>query len=431
MKRVEWSQLRRGEQSQLLARPAADSADELYVSVRRILDQVKADGDIALRALTRRFDAAQLQDLRVSTEEFERAEESLPDELKLAIEQAFERISKWHAAGASVEFEVETAPGVSCGRIIRPIRAVGLYVPAGSAPLPSTALMLGVPAGLAGCAQIILCTPPNAQGQADPAVLYVAKRCGISQVFKLGGAQAMAAMAYGTNSVPICDKLFGPDNRWVTAAKQLLSAEPNGPAIDMPAGPSEVLVIADGSANAEFVAADLLSQIEHGPDSQAILLTDSDELLEACKNALTEQVARLPRANIITESIHNVRLIRCDDIESAIQISNGYGPEHLILSVEQPRLWLDRVQSAGSVFLGNYAPESVGDYCSGTNHVLPTGGATRAYSGVSLASFQRMISIQELSAAGLQGIGNCAVTLARAEGLEAHAQSVLLRMASI
>jgi len=320
---------------------------------------------------------------------------------------------------------------VRCGRILRPIRRVGLYVPAGTAPLPSSALMLGVPAALAGCEEIVLCTPPRADGSADPAVLAAANLCGIRRVFKLGGAQAIAAMAFGTDSVPGCDKLFGPGNRYVTAAKQLATTLAGGPAIDMPAGPSEVLVIADAGAPAVHVAADLLSQAEHGPDSQVVLLTDSATLVEAVAAEVARQLAELPREAIATRALEHARLVKVDSIAEAIAISNDYAPEHLILALREPRAWLADVRSAGSVFLGDYAPEGLGDYCSGTNHVLPTNGAARAWSGVSVASFQKSISVQEVTRAGLAAIGPCAVEIARAEGLEAHAQSVLRRLETV
>jgi histidinol dehydrogenase len=325
-------------------------------------------------------------------------------------------------------FSIETAPGVRCGRILRGIGRVGLYVPAGSAPLPSTALMLGVPAALAGCAEVVVCTPPRPDGRADPAVLAAARLCGIDRVFKLGGAQAIAALAFGSDTVPACAKLFGPGNAYVTAAKQLVATLDGGPAIDLPAGPSEVMVIADARASASAVAADLLSQAEHGADSQVLLVTDSARLSDAAIAQLEPQLACLPRRATARAALAHARVILVDSIADAVAVSNEYAPEHLILAVAEPESWLDRVRCAGSVFLGDHAPESLGDYCSGTNHVLPTNGAARACSGVSVASFQTSISVQSVTAAGLAGIGPCAVTLARAEGLEAHAQAVLRRL---
>jgi histidinol dehydrogenase len=428
MKRIVWNQLDEAARAACLARPGGGDQSEVEAAVRRVFDQVRADGDTALRALTRRFDGVEIGDLAVSAEEFAAAQAQLAPALRDALAQARDRLVSWHRAGMAAEFEVETAPGVVCGRLLRPIPRVGLYVPAGTAPLPSTALMLGVPAQLAGCAEVVLCTPPRADGTADPAVLAAAALCGITRAFKLGGAQAIAAMAFGTPTVPRCDKLFGPGNRYVTAAKQLAAMMAGGPAIDMPAGPSEVLVIADAGAPPAHVAADLLSQAEHGPDSQVILLTDSEALVESVALEVARQLAELPREAIAQRALEHARLVRVESLEQAFDISNEYAPEHLILALRQPRAWLGRVASAGSVFLGDFAPESLGDYCSGTNHVLPTNGAARAWSGVSVASFQTAISVQEVSRAGLAAIGPCAVEIARAEGLEAHAQSVLRRL---
>lgn len=430
MKRLDWTAMDEAARAAALARPGLADQGSVEAAVRRVFDQVRADGDTALRALTRRFDGVQLGDFEVRAEEFDQAEAEITDALREAMVEACDRIEAWHRAGAPAGFELETAPGVACGRVLRPIGRVGLYVPAGSAPLPSTALMLGVPARLAGCPEVLLCTPPRADGRADPAVLVAARLCGIARVFKLGGAQAIAAMALGTDAVPRCDKLFGPGNRYVTAAKQFATAMAGGPAIDMPAGPSEVLVIADAGASPVFVAADLLSQAEHGPDSQVLLVTDSPALLEAVADEVPRQLAQLPRAAIAAQALAHARLVRVASLERAFALANAYAPEHLILALRDPRPWLDRVHDAGSVFLGDYAPEGLGDYCSGTNHVLPTGGAARGWSGVSVASFQKAISYQQVSRAGLAGIGPCAVTLARAEGLEAHAQSVLRRLES-
>lgn len=429
MNRLDWTKLDPAGRDRALERPGGGEQDDLENAVRRIFNQVRADGDGALRALTRRFDNVELAAFAVTEAEFAEAEAGLDPALRAAMEQAIGRLRAWHEAGMGSGFEVETAPGVSCGRMLRPIARVGLYVPAGSAPLPSTALMLGVPAALAGCPQVVMCTPPRPDGRADPAVLVAAKLCGIGQVFKLGGAQAIAAMALGTGSVPRCDKLFGPGNRYVTAAKQFAAMMAGGPAIDMPAGPSEVLVIADAGASPEHVAADLLSQAEHGPDSQVILATDSPDLLDAVAVEVDRQLAGLPRRDIATQALQHARLFRVGSLDEAFGLSNAYAPEHLILALREPRAWLDKVQSAGSVFLGDYAPEGLGDYCSGTNHVLPTNGAARAWSGVSVASFQKAISFQEVSRAGLAAIGPAAVVMARAEGLEAHAQSVLRRLA--
>ena len=430
MKTFIWNQCSDGLKQELLQRPVQATQKELAENVARIVEQVKADGDTALRALTRRFDGVELSSFKVTEDEFNKAEESISKELKKAMLDAKQRLEMWHEAGKPTEFEIDTAEGVRCGRILRGISTVGLYVPAGTAPLPSTALMLGVPAKIAQCAQVILCTPVRSNGEADPAVLAAAKLCGISNVFKLGGAQAIAAMAFGTETIPRCDKIFGPGNSYVTQAKQQVSTMQDGPAIDMPAGPSEVLVIADAGANAAFVASDLLSQAEHGSDSQVILLSDSAQLIASVAIEIQKQLEKLPREAIAEKALANSRAMVVDSIDAAIKISNAYAPEHLILALRNPQRFLSQVTAAGSIFLGDYAPESLGDYCSGTNHVLPTNGAARAYSGVSVASFQKSISIQTVTQIGLNTIGPCAVTLANAEGLQAHANSVLLRMSA-
>ena len=428
---LEWAMLDAGTRRALLRRPVQERGEELGAAVARILDQVRADGDASLRALTRRYDGCELATFAVSDAEFAEAEAGLDPALKQAIAEAKERIEIFHRAAAPQTVAIETAPGVVCERVTRPIARVGLYVPAGSAPLPSTALMLGVPAQIAKNPQVVLCTPAGKDGRADAAVLYVAALCGIRQVFKLGGAQAVAAMAFGTESVPACDKLFGPGNSYVTEAKRQVAALADGPAIDMPAGPSEVLVIADASANPEFVAADLLSQAEHGPDSQVLLLADNHAVLESVRTALARQLAQLPRADIARVALAKSRLIRVASLVEAVAISNDYAPEHLILNVREPRTLLPRVENAGSVFLGPWSPEAVGDYCSGTNHVLPTYGYARAWSGVSVASFIKQITVQELSADGLRAIGPSAATLARAERLNAHERAVTLRLADL
>ncbi|MQS41473.1 histidinol dehydrogenase [Xanthomonas translucens] len=427
MNRLDWNSLDAQARTQALTRPAQTVAAQTRAAVAQLLDDVRSRGDAALREITARFDGVVLQRFEVGADEFAAAEAAVPTVLREAMAQAAARIETFHRAGMTQPYAVETAPGVVCERVVRPIGRVGLYVPAGSAPLPSTALMLCVPAALAGCREVVLCTPPRADGSADPAVLVAAKLTGVDRVFKLGGAQAIAAMGFGTASVPSCDKLFGPGNGYVTEAKQQL-AQAGVAAIDMPAGPSEVLVIADVGADAAFVAADLLSQAEHGPDSQVLLLSDSAELIEAVEDEIERQLATLPRASIARQALAASRLIQVGTLEDAFAISNRYAPEHLILALREPRAWLERVEAAGSVFLGDYTPEALGDYCSGTNHVLPTNGAARAYSGVSVASFQNFVSVQSASRAGIAAIGACAVTMARAEGLDAHANAVALRM---
>jgi len=431
MKRLDWNALDAVAQLQALARPAQSRAEELRRGVEAIVAKVRAEGDAALRELSAKYDRCAIEAIEVTAKEFAAAEAALAPGLKAAIEEAATRIAAFHRESAPRPVAVETAPGVRVERVLRPIAKVGLYVPAGSAPLPSTALMLGVPAGLAGCREVVLCSPARADGRCDEAVLYAARVTGVHRVFKLGGAQAIAAMAYGTESVPRCDKLFGPGNAWVTEAKLQVSGDPDGAAIDMPAGPSEVLVIADGKADPEFVAADLLSQAEHGPDSQVILLSPSDALLDRVAVEVERQCAALPRASIATQALAQSRLILVDSLAQAVAVSNRYAPEHLILQVTEPRALLDGIDSAGSIFLGAWTPESVGDYCSGSNHVLPTYGYARSYSGVSVASFQKQITVQELSADGLRAIGPCTATLAEAEQLEAHRRAVTLRLAAL
>jgi histidinol dehydrogenase len=423
-----WNDLTPIDRVRTLQRPVQAEDSVRQQDIERIIAQVRADGDHTLRALTRRFDGAQLAELCVSAEEIAAAEPQLSAELKQAMQAAYHRIKLFHAACAPQPVVLETSPGVLCERIPIGIETVGLYVPAGTAPLPSTALMLGVPAALAGCARVLICSPPNQAGQVHPTVLYAAKLCGITQVFKLGGAQAIAAMAYGTQAVPKCDKIFGPGNAWVTQAKQIVSADPEGAAIDMPAGPSELLVIADAQAQPNIVAADLLSQAEHGPDSQVVLISDSAALIEAVQQQMQVQSALLPRRDIVLRALGQSRYILAADLATAVQISNQYAPEHLILNVSQPRTLLSAVRNAGSVFMGALTPESTGDYNAGTNHVLPTYGYARAYSGVSVASFQKLVTVQTLSQTGLRHIGPEAIVFARAEALEAHARAVEMRL---
>jgi histidinol dehydrogenase len=431
MKSVDWNTLDDAGRIAILARPAQQGTAEVCESVRAMIHQVRSDGDAALLELGRRLDCRDLDSLSVDDEEFDRAGSVLAAELKAAINEAHARIKVFHKACMMPSVYVETAPGVRCERITRPIERVGLYVPAGSAALPSTALMLGVPAVLAACPQVVLCTPPRADGRCDEAVLYAARLCGIRKVYKLGGAQAIAAMAYGSESVPRCDKLFGPGNVWVTEAKRQIAADPEGAVVDMPAGPSEVLVIADAQADPEFVAADLLAQAEHGADSQVLLLSPSQALIDNVATVVRHQCEELPRAAIAARCLAQSSLIRVDSLEQAVAISNRYAPEHLIINTSDARGLLPLVTSAGSVFLGAWTPESIGDYCSGTNHVLPTYGAARAWSGLSVASFQKQMTVQESSLEGLRQIGPCTMTLARAEHLEAHARAVSLRLASM
>ncbi|AND68221.1 histidinal dehydrogenase/ histidinol dehydrogenase [Dyella thiooxydans] len=428
MKRLDWNTLDETARREALARPAQARADELKQGVAAIIAQVRAHGDVALRELSAKYDRCALDAIEVTAAEFDAAEAALDEALKSAIREAAGRIDTYHRASQPRSVGVETAPGVRVERMLRPITRVGLYVPAGTAPLPSTALMLGVPAAIAGCREVVLCSPARADGRCDEAVLFAARVTGVHRVFKLGGAQAIAAMAYGTDSVPKCEKLFGPGNAWVTEAKLQVSGDPEGAAIDMPAGPSEVLVIADDVARPAFVAADLLSQAEHGEDSQVVLLSPSAALLDAVAAEVDRQVATLPRSETALKALAQSRLIAVDSLAQAVEVSNRYAPEHLIIQTDEPRALLDGIESAGSIFLGSWTPESVGDYCSGSNHVLPTYGYARSYSGVSVASFVKQISVQEVSADGLRAIGPCTVTLAAAEQLEAHRRAVSMRL---
>ncbi|TCZ88107.1 histidinol dehydrogenase [Lysobacter sp. N42] len=428
MRRVRWSETDAATREALLQRPAQAVSSAVTASVAGLIAQVRRGGDAAVRELTSRFDGVDVDSLQVADEEIDAAVRGLPAALRDAIDAAARRIEAFHRAGMAQGYSLETAPGVVCERVLRPIRRVGLYVPAGSAPLPSTALMLGVPARLAGCAEIAVCTPPRRDGSVAPAVLAAAARCGIRRVFRIGGVQAIAAMAFGTASIPKCDKLFGPGNGWVTEAKRQVAMGEGGAAIDMPAGPSEVLVIADAGANPAFVASDLLSQAEHGPDSQVLLVSDSAVFVDAVQREIDAQLASLPRADVARRALAASRLIEVERLEDAFDISNAYAPEHLILALRNPRAWLPCVEAAGSVFLGDFAPEALGDYCSGTNHVLPTGGAARFTGGVSVASFQIAMTVQEVAREGIAAIGPCAVELARAEGLDAHLRAVALRL---
>jgi histidinol dehydrogenase len=426
---AEWASASAAERARLLARPRGRNLQAFHDDVRAIAERVRADGDRALLALARQHTGAVFESVAVAEHELDDAAGRLAGADRAALDSAIANIERFHAPQLRPPVCIETSPGVFCERVQRPIDAVGLYVPGGSAPLPSTAIMLAVPARIAGCRQRILCTPPRADGSCDPAVLYVARACGIERVFRAGGAQAIAAMAFGTESVPRVDKIFGPGNAWVMAAKQLLCGGPAGPAADLPAGPSEVLVIADDTANPEFVAADLLAQAEHGPDSQALLVSPSRELIHAVEAAIARQLPRLARREALQSSLRQSRAIRVPDLAAAAEVANAYAPEHLILAVADPRGFLPAVRTAGSVFLGHFTPEALGDYCSGANHVLPTHGYARTSSGLSVADFMREMTVQEASRAGLQSLGPVAERLARLEGLDAHAASVTLRLA--
>ena len=431
MRILDWQLLDAAARRAALARPAAALQPRMLQQAQAIIDAVRSEGDAAVYRCTREFDGVGPAELRVSAAEFIAARAELGGTQLAAIEKAIVNIDCFHRAGLPAALSLDVQPGVRCERVIRPLSAVGLYVPAGAAPLPSTVIMLAVPARIAGCGQRVLCTPPQRDGRANAAVLVAAQLCGIDQVFKIGGAQAIAAMAYGTSSVPKVVKIFGPGNAWVTAAKQLVAADPHGAALDMPAGPSEVLVIADDSACAEFIAADLLAQAEHDALSQAILLTTSATLAAQVADAVRTQMQTLSRRTILEQSIAGSRLLIVASLDEALAVSDSYAPEHLLIQTRNPRALLERVQHAGSVFLGNWSPEPLGDYCSGTNHVLPTYGHARAYSGLSVQDFTRRMTVQELSAAGLADLGPTATTLARLEGLDAHAAAVELRLAAL
>ncbi len=416
----------RSEWPKILARPVFDNTS-LQAKVQLVLDRVRLEGDIAVAAFTEQFDGVKLEDLLVTEAEFIEAASLIPDELKGAIQVAFENIRSFHATQLTQEQKIETMPGVTCWRKSIGIEKVGLYIPGGTAPLFSTILMLGIPSKLAGCQQVILCSPPNKEGKLHPAILFAARLVGIDKVFKIGGVQAIGAMAFGTESVPQVYKIFGPGNQYVTCAKQLIQQQ--GIAIDMPAGPSEVCVLADDSANAAFVAADLLSQAEHGADSQVLLVSTSEKLIAEVQKELSIQLNKLSRKELAIKSLENSTAILISNIYEAIDLVNAYAAEHLIISCEQAEKLSQSIINAGSIFLGNYSPESVGDYASGTNHTLPTNGFARAYSGVSVDSFVKKISFQQLTQAGLVGLSKTVELMAMAEGLDAHANAVRVRLA--
>lgn len=409
----------------LIKRPIK-KAQDLRTEVSSVFAQVQKLGDKALFDLTQKYDGVQLKELKVSEKEIRDAIDEIPDDLKQAILQAKENIDKFHSAQKEIFPKIETTPGVFCWRESRAIHKVGLYIPGGSAPLFSTVLMLGVPANIAGCGEIILCTPPQKDGRVNAAVLFSASLCGITQIYKIGGSQAIAAMSLGKTSVPKVDKIFGPGNQYVTQAKQI--AQEYGVAIDLPAGPSEVLVIADESAIPAFCAADLLAQAEHGADSQVVFIATDEKIFVEILSELENQLNNLSRKDISTEAISKSRFILLDNIEDALELSNLYAPEHLILSINDAEQAVDKVFNAGSVFLGNYTPESAGDYASGTNHTLPTNGYARNYSGVSLESFQKKITVQKITAAGIMNLGKTVEIMAEAEGLDAHKNAVSIRL---
>ena len=409
-----------------LCRRAEQDNSLIEERVKAIVERVEREGDAAIRALAQEIDGVELRSLKVEEQEFKQAEAKVSSEVKSAIEVAVKNITSFHTAQLPQEVRVETQPGVVC--IQRPvaIERVGLYIPGGTAPLFSTVLMLALPAKIAGCREVVLCTPTNKQGEVAAEVLYAARRCGVTSVFKVGGAQAVAAMAYGTESVPKVGKIFGPGNRYVTLAKQLVSGR--NTSIDMPAGPSEVMVMADESASAEFVAADFLSQAEHGKDSQAMVVCSSVAIAEAVKAEVERQAAQLSREEYVSESLRHSRAVVFDEREQMIAFANEYAAEHLIVAMEDAWSVVDKITAAGSVFVGNYSPESAGDYASGTNHTLPTSGWAHSCSGVNIDSFMRKMTIQELTQEGLQALAPTIIAMADAEGLGAHAAAVKVRM---
>ncbi|WP_261817178.1 histidinol dehydrogenase [Vibrio gallicus] len=424
MRTVTWQTLSEEQQNSVLQRPAITEGANITAAVSDVVGLVKKDGDAALKTLTAKFDGVELDNIRVSQSEIDTAAQRLSQEMKDALEQAYRNISTFHTAQKLPPLMVETQPGVVCEQVTRPINTVGLYIPGGSAPLPSTVLMLGVPAQIAGCRKVVLCSPPPIADE----ILYVAKLCNIDEVYNLGGGQAVAAMAYGTESVAKVDKIFGPGNAYVTEAKRQISNDFKGAAIDMPAGPSEVLVIADETADADFVAADLLSQAEHGPDSQVVLVTPSVMIADQVTDAVQRQLKELSRSEIAQQALASSLIIIAESITQAVSISNYYGPEHLIVQTKNPRELLPLLDNAGSIFLGEWSPESAGDYASGTNHVLPTYGYTRTYSSLGLADFSKRMTVQELSSQGLATLAPTVVTMADAEGLDAHKRAVTIRV---
>jgi len=412
----------------VLKRPTQSVAD-IEDTVNGIFEAVRGSGDSILRKYTQKFDGVVLGDFSVSESEMEEAKTLVPEELKEAIQLAKKNIEIFHTAQKTERITVETTPGVRCWQEKRPIQKVGLYIPGGTAPLFSTILMLAVPASIAGCKEVVLCTPPNKEGKVNPAILYTANLCGVTRIFKTGGIQAIAAMTFGTESIPQVYKIFGPGNQFVTVAKQL--ATKYGVAIDMPAGPSELLVMADDSANAAFVASDLLSQAEHGIDSQVILVSTSKQTIDKVEREVESQLPALPRKEIAQQAIANSKLIYVDNDQTAIDLINEYAPEHFIVCAENEDFYIANTMNAGSVFIGNYTPESAGDYASGTNHTLPTNGYAKQYSGVNLDSFLKSMTFQKINEKGIQNIGKTIELMAEAEGLHAHKNAVTLRLNSL
>ncbi len=431
MRRFVWKNLKEDVRDTALARPQAISDSSLIWDVREILSDVRENGDEAVKRLTQRFDGVKVDTLEVSTETLKEAWNALPASDKSVVERARRNIKSFHDAQIQDPIEVETEPGVLCRRETRAIETAGLYVPGGTAPLVSTLLMLAVPAKVAGVQNRIVVTPPGKDGKVDSTILAAAYRCKVSRLFVMGGAQAIGALAYGTETAPKCDKIFGPGNAWVAAAKSLVAQEAGGPAIDMPAGPSEAMVLADDAADPIFVASDLLSQAEHDTVAQVICVASSAEVADKIEAELENQVSGLPRESIARESLEHGRMFIADERADIIDIINRYAPEHLIIQLRDPDTYVGAIRNAGSIFLGPWTPESVGDYASGTNHTLPTYGAARAYSGVTLESFTKYVSIQKLTKQGLKRLGPVVERLAEMEGLDAHKRAVSLRLEAL
>lgn len=427
MKLSYWQNCSKEQQAELLTRPAIAASDSISQVVKDILTQVKQNGDQALKALSSKYDKIQTNQIKLTEDEIKTAISRVTMDLKQAMQLAVSNIKKFHQAQVRPTITVETMPGIQCQSVTRPIDSVGLYIPGGSAPLLSTVLMLAIPAKIAGCRKVILCSPPPIADE----ILYAADLCGVTEIYQLGGAQAIAAMALGTESVPKVDKIFGPGNAYVTEAKRQVSQRLDGAAIDMPAGPSEVLVIADSSANPSFIAADLLSQAEHGPDSQVVLLTPDEKIAQEVSNEVDKQLMQLSRQDIAEKALKESRLIVTNDLEECVDISNRYGPEHLIIQTKNADQLVDKINSAGSIFIGDWSPESAGDYASGTNHVLPTYGYTSTYSSLGLPDFQKRMTVQKLTPDGLKAIGTAVELMAQAEQLTAHKNAVTIRLAKL
>lgn len=427
MKLSYWQNCSKEQQAELLTRPAIAASNSISQVVKDILTQVKQNGDQALKALSSKYDKTQTNQIKLTEDEIKTAISRVTMDLKQAMQLAVSNIKKFHQAQVRPTITVETMPGIQCQSVTRPIDSVGLYIPGGSAPLLSTVLMLAIPAKIAGCRKVILCSPPPIADE----ILYAADLCGVTEIYQLGGAQAIAAMALGTESVPKVDKIFGPGNVYVTEAKRQVSQRLDGAAIDMPAGPSEVLVIADTSANPSFIAADLLSQAEHGPDSQVVLLTPDEKIAQEVSIEVDKQLMQLSRQDIAEKALKESRLIVTNDLEECVDISNRYGPEHLIIQTKNADQLVDKINSAGSIFIGDWSPESAGDYASGTNHVLPTYGYTSTYSSLGLPDFQKRMTVQKLTPDGLKAIGTAVELMAQAEQLTAHKNAVTIRLAKL